>query len=83
MESIFDGGIEFQTKSQFDLFTDTIDKEMSLKVIELAVDYGLKNGLYSFEESHVIYKSLRKLKENEDKNQGSHLHNDDTDGNIG
>ena len=83
MESIFGGAIEFQTKTQFDNFVETVDKDMSLKIIELAVDYGLKNGLYSFEESYAIYKSLIKLKENADKNQGNHLHNDDSDGNIG
>jgi hypothetical protein len=83
MESIFGGTIEFQTKTQFDTFVDTLDKDMSMKIIELALDYGQKNGLYSFEESHSIYKSLNKLKENADKNQGNHLHNDDSDGDIG
>jgi hypothetical protein len=83
MESIFGGTIEFQTKQQFETFVDTVDNEMSMKIIELALDYGQKNGLYTLEESHSIYKSLSKLKENANTNQRSHLHNDDSDGNLG
>ncbi len=83
MESIFGGTIEFQTNSQFTEFVESVDKEMSIKIIELALDYSQKNGLFNMEESYAIYKSLNKLKENANQNQGSSIHNNDTHGDIG
>jgi hypothetical protein len=65
MESIFGGGIEFESKDQFDKYIETIDKPSALKIIDLSIDFGLKSGLYSLEESYALYKCLNKLKENE------------------
>lgn len=67
MESIFGGLIQFEEKKQFDVFVESINEENSLKVIELALLFSLKNGLYSFEESHIIYQCLSKLKNKETK----------------
>ena len=38
-------------------------KNDAIKLIEMALTYGLKNGVYSLEDSFVIYKSISKLKE--------------------
>ena len=68
METIFGGLIEFENKKSFDEYIDNIDNEDSLKIIEMAIQYCHQNGIYSLEESHVLYKCLSKLKEkNEDE----------------
>jgi hypothetical protein len=62
MESIFGGLIQFEDKKQFDNFVESINDENAIKIIELALLFSLKNGVYSFEESHTIYQCLNKLK---------------------
>lgn len=63
MESIFGGFIEFNDNKSFNDFVDNINPEGSLQVIEMAILYGQQNGLYTLEESHILYKCLTKLKE--------------------
>jgi hypothetical protein len=50
--------------------------------LEKAIEYGHHNNLYSVQETYFIYKCLKKLKDDANKNQGDHLHNDDINGNI-
>ena len=78
MEQIFGGLISYESKEQLENFIGNLDKENALKVIEMSLLYCQKNGIFSFEESHYIFKSLQKLKENENKE--SDLHNDDSHG---
>lgn len=82
MENIFGGLIEFKHKEDFDLFIDNLTDEDAINIIEMSSLYGQQNGLYSLEESHAIYKCIRKLKENGNKNQGNNIPNDDSDGDI-
>jgi len=82
MNSIFDGLLEFPSQNDFDSFVESMDKNSAIKMIELSIITNQQKGAYSLEESHILYKCLIKLKENENKNQGNHLHNDDTDWNI-
>ena len=63
MESIFGGLIEFNDQKSFNEFVDGVNQEGSLQVIEMAILFGQQNGLYSLEESHILYKCLTKLKE--------------------
>lgn len=63
MENIFGGLVSFEKKDDLDMFVESIDKLNAIKLIEMALTYGLKNGIYSLEDSFVIYKSLTKLKE--------------------
>lgn len=63
METIFGGLIEFDNKKSFDEYIDNIDNVDSVKVIEMAIQYCHQNGVYTLEESHVLYKCLSKLKE--------------------
>jgi hypothetical protein len=83
MESIFGGLIEFNTENDFDDFVKDINEKNALSIIEKAFEYGHHNNLYTVQETYFIYKCLKKLKDNANKNQRDHLHNDDTNGDIG
>jgi ribosomal protein L22 len=82
MESIFGGLIEFEDVREFDDFVREMDKKQAVLVLEKTIEFGLHNRLYNLMEANMLYKCLSKLKENADKNQGDHLHNDDTNGDI-
>ena len=64
-KEIFGGLLQFETNQQLNEFIESIDKEMSIKLIELSIDYIMKNGLFTLEESYCLYKSINKLRENE------------------
>ena len=82
METIFGGLIEFEDIDEFDQFVLNIDKESALAIIGKALDFCNQNRMFNLMEANTLYKCLTKLKENENKNQGNHLHNDDTNGDI-
>lgn len=63
METIFGGLIEFKGRKELIEFTETMDIDTSIKIIEGTLEYGQKNGLYTLEEASVIYKSIYVLKE--------------------
>ena len=83
MESIFGGLIEFNTENDFDEFVKDINEKNALSIIEKQIEYFVLQGGFSLTENHVLYKCLNKLKNDANKNQGNHLHNDDTNGDIG
>jgi hypothetical protein len=60
-----------------------INEKYALSIIEKAFEYGHHNNLYTVQETYFIYKCLKKLKDDANKNQRDHLHNDDTNGDIG
>jgi hypothetical protein len=62
MDTIFGGLVQFESREQFNNFVETINDENAIKLIEMALLFSLKNGLFSFEESHIIYECLNKLK---------------------
>jgi hypothetical protein len=64
MENIFGGLIEFKSKNEFNSFIDEMDTISTIQIIEASIMYGQQNGLYTLEESHILYKCLSKLKEN-------------------
>ena len=68
MEQIFGGLINYESKEQLDVFMENFDKQSALKIIEMSLLYCQKNGMFTFEESHYIFKSLSKIKENEESN---------------
>jgi hypothetical protein len=82
MNSIFDGLLEFPSQNDFDSFVESMDKNSAIKMIELSIITNQQKGVYSLEESHILYKCLIKLKENANQNQGDSIHNDDTNGDI-
>jgi hypothetical protein len=65
MKILFNGLLEFQSQDQLKELLSSEDKKTALKLIELALQYAQNNGLYSFEESYVIYNCLNALKNNE------------------
>ena len=62
MKAIFGGLLEFENNSKLDEFAETVDDSTSIKVIENAIEYGMKNGIYSLEEAFCLYKCLSKVK---------------------
>ena len=64
MESLFGGLINYEDKTQLDEFVNKMDKKDAMKIIELSLLFCQKNGSFSFEESHYIFKALSKLNEN-------------------
>ena len=82
MESIFGGLIEFDSQKELDEYMENIDVNSATQIIGKQIEYVASHGGFTIVESHVLYKCLTKLKENADKNQGNHLHNDDNNRNI-
>jgi hypothetical protein len=82
MESIFGGLIEFENENDFDDFVKGINESNALSIIEKCIEYGHHNNLYTVQETYFIYKCLKKLKENANKNQRTNVSDDDTNGDI-
>ncbi len=80
MESIFGGLIEFENINEFENYVEKLDKNKALIIIEKQIEYQMLNGGFTLLESHVLYKCLKKLKENANKDKGDNLHNDDSNG---
>ena len=80
MEIIFGGLIEFSNKKEFNDFISTIDTPNSISLIEMALEFANKSGLYSMEETYALYSALKKLKnhQHEDGNLPNNNSNGDT-----
>lgn len=64
MGSIFNGFLEYRTSNELDEYLiNKLDKETSLKIIELSIETLQSQGAYTLAESHTLYKCLNKLKE--------------------
>jgi hypothetical protein len=83
MESIFGGLIEFDSQKELNEYMENLDVLSATQIIEKQIEYVASHGGFTIVESHVLYKCLIKLKEDANKNQRDHLHNDDTNGDIG
>jgi hypothetical protein len=62
MKSIFGGLLEFDSQFNLTNFAEALDIKTSIKILENAAEYGMKNGLYSLEEAYCLYMCLQKLK---------------------
>jgi hypothetical protein len=82
MESIFGGLIEFDSQKELNEYMENLDVLSATQIIEKQIEYVASHGGFTIVESHVLYKCLIKLKEDANKNQRDHLHNDDTNGDI-
>ena len=78
MERIFGGLIEFENVDEFDQFVRDIDKDSAITIIGKALDFCNQSSMFNLMEANTLYKCLTKLKENENKNQGDNLPDDDT-----
>jgi hypothetical protein len=83
MESIFGSLIEFDSQKELNEYMENLDVLSATQIIEKQIEYVASHGGFTIVESHVLYKCLIKLKEDANKNQRDHLHNDDTNGDIG
>jgi hypothetical protein len=83
METIFGGLIEFDSQKELNEYMENLDVLSATQIIEKQIEYVASHGGFTIVESHVLYKCLIKLKEDANKNQRDHLHNDDTNGDIG
>jgi hypothetical protein len=83
MESIFGGLIEFDSQKELNEYIENLDVFSATQIIEKQIEYVASHGGFTIVESHVLYKCLTKLKEDANKIEGDHLHNDDTNGDIG
>jgi hypothetical protein len=63
MEQMFDGLFSYENSDKLDEFTKLADKETAFKMIEMSLMYCQQNGVFTMEESFLIYKMLNKLKE--------------------
>ena len=63
MEILFNGLLEFQSHGELDTLLQAKEKKIALKLVELALQHAQNNGVYTFQESHVIYNCLNTLKE--------------------
>jgi hypothetical protein len=62
MGILFNGLLEFESHEELNKLFDSNDRKMALKLIELALQHAQNNGLYTFQESHVVYNCLNILK---------------------
>ena len=63
---IFDGTFEFDNSVQLDEFLPSMNTEMALKIIQVAIMYAQQNGLFTIEESHTLYKCFQEMRDNDD-----------------
>jgi len=63
MEQMFGGLFEYTTPEKLDEFIERADKKSAIEIIETSVTFCQQNGVYSLEESFLLYKMLKKLKE--------------------
>lgn len=66
MESIFGGLIEFENEDEFVDFLKVMNKSEALTIIEKAIDFACNQDVFNVQETYYIYKSLKKLKQNEE-----------------
>lgn len=61
--TMFGGLFEFSEQEELNKFLKEMSTKDAIRMIEVAVEYGLKNGLYTLSESHLLYVTLTKLHE--------------------
>jgi hypothetical protein len=65
MEHMFGELLEFDTTKEFDEYIENLTNEDAVNILEVALSYCQKNGMFTLDESHTIYQSIKKLKEND------------------
>ena len=62
MITLFGGLIEIESEEKlFDLINN-VDQELSIKIVESAIKDCQDNGMFSLEESFIVFIMLNKLK---------------------
>ena len=65
MKTIFDGKIEYFSSEELEIFVKEMNMKLSIDILESAIDYAVKSGVYNIDECYMIYNCLLKIKRNE------------------
>lgn len=63
MKEMFGGLFSYENSEKLEEFTETADKTMAFKIIEMSLDHCQQLGTFTIDESFLIYRMLNKLKE--------------------
>ncbi len=78
MKSIFNGDFNFESHEMLGHVLDNLNPKMAINILELGIEQGLREGIYNLTEVHCLYKTLKFLKDHENKN--THSLDDSDDG---
>ena len=62
MKTLFGGLIEFENQLKLTEFLKNMDNKTSMKIIEGALEHGMKNGLFDLTEACCLYTAINKIK---------------------
>lgn len=64
MGHMFGELLEFNSKEELNEYIEKMEVGDALTLLETALTWSQQNGLYTIDESFIIYKSLEKLRQN-------------------
>lgn len=64
MAHMFGELLEFNSKEELNEYIEKMGVGDALTLLETALTWPQQNGLYTIDESFIIYKSLEKLRQN-------------------
>jgi hypothetical protein len=67
MGHMFGELLEFNSKEEVNEYIEKMKVGDALTLLEAALTWSQQNGLYTIDESFIIYKSLEKLRQNATK----------------
>jgi hypothetical protein len=62
METIFNGQMDFNSNDELDVVLNNLNPQMSIRIIEVALEKAQENGCFNLVESHCIYQCVNFLK---------------------
>jgi len=65
MKTIFNGKIEYTNSEELSNLTKDMDNNLSLNILESAINCAISSGVYNLDECFILYNCLLKLKKNE------------------
>lgn len=64
MGHMFGELLEFNSKEELNEYIEKMEVADALTLLEAALTWSQQNGLYTIDESFIIYKSLEKIRQN-------------------
>ena len=64
MGHMFGELLEFNSKEELNEYIEKMEVVDALTLLETALTWPQQNGLYTIDESFIIYKSLEKIRQN-------------------
>lgn len=62
MKTLFGGYLEAISNEKIREYIDAMNNDMALNMLEAALQYGVRSGLYTLEEAYCVFESLNKMK---------------------